>query len=110
MALQERQRLLIELLDILVERRVRSSLEDQQLGIANATLQSIRETGRCQLIVAPECDLRRRGDAPELRFHVVSDHGIRLLDEVRHGLRRPAADETRPTSRCSLAGRHTARV
>ena len=60
--LQERQRLLIELCDILIKRRVRAPLEDEELRIADAALQSIRETRRRQLIVAPECDLRRRGE------------------------------------------------
>ena len=58
-------------------------------------LQSFREARRRQLIVAPERDLRRRRNSPEVRLHVVSENGIRLLDEVRHRLRRPAADERR---------------
>ena len=84
MPLQERQRLLIELRNVLVQRRVRTPFEDQDLRTADAALQSIRKTSRRQLIVAPERDLRRRGDSPELCIHVVSENGIRLLDEVRH--------------------------
>ena len=82
--LQERQRLLIEFGDILIKGRVRTPLKDEKLRIADAALQSIRKTRRRQLIVAPECDLRRRTDSLELRFHVVSENGVRLLDEVRH--------------------------
>src|SRR5262245_32572517 len=83
MALQESQRLVIELGDIFVERRVRAALEDQELGIADAGLQSIGKTRRRQLIVAPERDQRRRADSSEMRVHVMSEHGVRLLDEVR---------------------------
>ena len=84
MPLQERQRLLIEFGDLLIKRRVRALLKDKELRISDAALQSIRKTRRRQLIVAPERDLRRRGNSPEVSFHVVSENGIRLLDEVRH--------------------------
>ena len=82
--MKERQRLLIEFADILIERRVRAPLEDEELRIADAAPQSIRKTRRRQLIVAPERDLRRRSDSPEVCFHVVSENGLRLFDEVRH--------------------------
>ena len=75
---QERQRFLIEVGDILIKRRVRAVLKDEQLRIADAALQSIRKTRRRQPIVAPEGDLRRRGDSPEVCFHAVSENGIRL--------------------------------
>jgi hypothetical protein len=84
MSMQERQRLLIELCDILVKRRVRAPLEDEELRIADAALQSIPEARRRQPIVAPDCDLRRRGNSPEVCFDVVSENCIRLFDEVRH--------------------------
>lgn len=61
--LQERQRPLIEFCDVLVERRVRTPFEDEELGIADAALESIPETRRRQLIVTSECDLRRRGNS-----------------------------------------------
>ena len=46
--LQERQRSLIEFLDVLVQRRVRTPVEDEQFGTADAALQSICETRRCE--------------------------------------------------------------
>ena len=84
MALQKHQRLLIEVRDILLERRVGAFLENEQLRIADAALESLRETGRRQLVVAPIRDLRRRSNAAEVCFHVVSENGIRLSDEVRN--------------------------
>jgi hypothetical protein len=83
--LEERQRPLIEFCDVLVQRRVRALFEDEELGVTDAALQPIRKARRCQLIVAPECDLGRCGNAPELGFHVVSENGVRLVDEVWHG-------------------------
>jgi hypothetical protein len=55
----------IEFCDVLVERCVRARVEGEQLGVADTARQAVRETRR-ELIVAPERDLRRRGNAPEM--------------------------------------------
>src|SRR4030095_16892632 len=93
MAEQKRQRLVMELLDLLVEWRVRAPLEDQQFGITNAALQSVGETRRGELVVTAECDQSGHSDATELRLHVVCDHGIGLPHEVLNRLHRPASDK-----------------
>lgn len=84
MPLQERQRVQVELGDILVQRRVCAPFEDDELRIADAAPQSFRKPRRRQLIVTPERDLRRCGNPIEMRFHVVSEYGIGLSNEVRH--------------------------
>ena len=81
---QERQRPQVELGDVLVEGRMRAPVEDEQFGVPDAALESIRESGGRELIVASDRDLRRRANAAERRLHVVSKNGIRLLDERRH--------------------------
>ena len=53
-ALQELQGLLIELLDLLIDGRVRTPFKDQQLGTGDTTLQLIRETRGGQLVGASE--------------------------------------------------------
>jgi hypothetical protein len=57
---QERQRLLIERLDILVQRRVGTPLEDQHFRVGNRTCQSWNEAGRRQEIEATERHQCRR--------------------------------------------------
>src|SRR5262249_15762818 len=92
-ALQERQRLLIELLNLLIDRRVRASFKDQQFGAANIVLHPIRKPGGGHQVVSPKCDLLRRGDPAQLRLHIVGYHGIRLLEERSHRLRRLAPNK-----------------
>jgi hypothetical protein len=75
-ALEELQALLIELLDLLIERCVCASLEDQDLTVANLALDAIRKAGGSQGIMAPECYLRWRLNPAKLRFHIVCDHRI----------------------------------
>ena len=62
-------------------RGVRARTVNKELGVADAALQAIRETRLRELIMP---DLRRRGNVPEMSFHVVSENGIRLLDEIGH--------------------------
>ena len=95
MTTQERQRPLIECLNVLVEGRVRAPVEDEQFGVPDATREPVCETGRRELIVTPERDLRRGDNLHEMFLDVMSENGIRLLEELRHRLRKPAADECR---------------
>ena len=92
---QKRQRLLIEFLDALVHGRVRTSVEHEQFGISDAVLQSIGETGGRELIAGPDGDVRRSENSSEMCLHIMREDGIRLLEEIRHGLRRPAPNECR---------------
>ena len=81
---QERQGLVVEFCDVLIERRVGAPFEHQEFSVADTALQRIRETHRRELIVASERDLRRRGNSPEMSFDVMSQNSVRLLDEIGH--------------------------
>jgi hypothetical protein len=60
---QESQCPLIEFLDALVKRRVRTPLENEQFGIPDAGLQWIGKTGGCELVASPDADECRRENA-----------------------------------------------
>src|SRR5438034_8302869 len=93
MLCQKSERLPIERGHVLVQWRVRAILEYIQLGIANAALQRVGEPGGGNHVVAPECYLCRSADLAELRFGVVADGRIGLLDERIDGLFGAAAHE-----------------
>src|SRR5919201_3037170 len=87
MILEKFQGFLIKLLHFLVQWRVRAPFKDQQLGTADVSLHSIRET-RCQHVVAAESDLRWRLDLTELSHYIMSEYRVRVLNERRHRLSR----------------------
>ena len=89
-ALQECQGLLVELLDLLIDWRVRALFKDQQFGAAYGTFHPIRKTSRRRHVVTPKGDLRWGRDLAQLRRDIMCNHGIRLLEEGRQRLRRPA--------------------
>ena len=72
---------------------MRTPFKDQQLGITNIAVHPIRKTSGGQQVGASECYLRRRRDPIKLRRYIMGYYGIRLLDESRDGLRRPAQNE-----------------
>src|SRR5690349_12796359 len=78
---QEVERLRVELFDVLVERRMRTVLEDDGLAIRDAGLQRSRKPRRDEQIAAAESGKRRSGDAGQSRLDVVSDHRVRLSKE-----------------------------
>ena len=43
----------------------------------------------------PDGDVRRSENSSQMCLHLMREDGIRLLEEIRHGLRRPAPDECR---------------
>lgn len=94
-ALQELQGLLIELLDPLVDGRVRTPFKNQHLGTANIAPQLIGKTSGGCLVGASEGYLRRRRDLTKLRRHIMSDYSIRLLDKSCEGLHRAAPNKAR---------------
>src|SRR5215472_12328650 len=63
--LQERQRPPVELLDLLVDRRVRRVVEYYDFGISDSGGQRLSEPSRGDHVVLPERDERRRRDGPE---------------------------------------------
>ena len=83
MALQECQGLLVELLDLLIDRRVRALFKDQQFGAAYGTCHLIRETSRRRQVVTPKSDLRWYRDLAQLRRGIMRDHGVGLLEKTR---------------------------
>jgi hypothetical protein len=70
---QERQRSLVEFLDALVKRRVRTPVEHEQFGIRDAALQPIGETGGCELIARPDRDVRRSENSYQMGLHIVRE-------------------------------------
>src|SRR5713226_4039035 len=85
--------LLIELLDLLIDRSVRTPFKDQQLGIANIALHPIRKAYGGRQVVTSECYLRWCGNPAKLSLNVVGDHRIRLLDESRQRMCWPAQNK-----------------
>ena len=83
MAFQKLQRSAVELFDLLINRRVSTAFEDHKLGITDAILKPIGKASRRQQVALSEGDLRGDSDASELRFHVVSEYCIGLLQEGR---------------------------
>jgi hypothetical protein len=67
---------LIELLDLFVDGRVRTSLKHQQLGIANFAHHVVREAGRGDVVGTSECNLCRCRNAFKLSLHIVVQHSI----------------------------------
>ncbi len=54
LAVQELQRLVVERLDVLVQRRMRAAFENQQLGLSDSCRYRGGETRRRHAVVAPE--------------------------------------------------------
>src|SRR5579872_3411325 len=80
-ALEEAQRFVVELGNILVDWSVSTALEDHHLTPADAVLHRIREAGGSDNVVAAERDLGRGFDSGERRSGIVSDHRIGLARE-----------------------------
>src|SRR5215471_18525152 len=89
-ALQECQGLLVELVDLLIHRGVRALFEYDEFRAADSTCQLIRKTSRRHHVPPPKGDLGWHLDLVQMRRTIVPDHGVRLLQEARHRLRRPA--------------------
>lgn len=93
MLFQECQRLRVELLDLLVDRRMRAPLEDDKLTILDAACHPAGKARRGRHVVAAESDLRRRLDLAEVCLRIMGDHGVRCLEERLQRLRRAAPNE-----------------
>src|SRR5262245_39742316 len=72
---------LIERLDVLVDRCMRTIFEHFELRVPNATCQCSSKASRGDQVVATERDLRRTDDLFELSFGIVHLHGGRLAEE-----------------------------
>src|SRR6516165_7669893 len=90
---QERQRLRVELLDVLIDRRVCAVVEDEQLRVLDGLRKRTGEPGRYGRIEPPERDLRRSLNATKHLGRVVREHGVGLAQERVHRRHWPAAYE-----------------
>src|SRR5271166_3968760 len=79
--LQEGQRLGVEFLDVLVDRRVRAVLEHQDLGVRDALAERCGEPGGGHQVVPTERDQGWSLDGPERGRGVVRQHRPGLADE-----------------------------
>ena len=56
-ALQERQRSLVEFFYLLIDRRMSAPFKDEQFRAANSAKQLVRKTSRCHHVMTAEGDL-----------------------------------------------------
>src|SRR5215469_11654825 len=90
---QEVQGPRVELRDVLVDRRVRAALEDDEFRAADRLGERAGEADRGHRVVLAEGDLGGRLDEAERAGHIVREHGVGLTEEGVHRRHRAAADE-----------------
>ena len=69
--LQEGQGLLIKLVDLLIERRMRAPFEDHQIRTLDAICHPLGKTGRRHHIILAKANLRRRLDLADYPPEIV---------------------------------------
>src|SRR6516162_458393 len=92
-ALEKLQRSLVKLGNILVDRCVRTVLENQQFGVTYSSFHAVCESSGGRNVAPPECDEGRSFDPAKLSLSIMGNDGVRMLHEALDRLRGSAPHE-----------------